>query len=160
MNQPLCLYRATVQPEWLDVNKHMNTAYYALVFDQAAEAFMAHLGIDNDYIAIREASWVALESHTSFGRELRLDDPLRVCAQILDSDAKCIHLFQTLLHDEEGFQAACNELMILHLDLRQRRSSPFPGEVAGKLQGIATNHQELPPPPEQGSVIGIRRAPR
>ncbi len=160
MNHPLCLYSATVRQEWLDVNKHMNTAYYALVFDQAAEAFMAHLGIDNDYIATRDASWVALESHTRFDRELRLDDPLRVCAQILDSDAKRIHLFQTLLHAGEGYQAACNELMIMHLDLRQRRPSTFPDEVADKLQGIATNHQELPQPPEQGSLIGIRRAPR
>ena len=160
MCQSLCLYSATVRPEWLDVNDHMNVAYYALVFDQAAEAFMAHLSIDNDYIASREASWVALESHTTFGRELRLDDPLRVTAQVLDADAKRIHLFQTLLHAGEGQQAATNELMIMHLDLRRRRASPFPDSVAKRLQSMASDHRELPRPPEQGRVIGICHASR
>ncbi len=158
MNRTLCLYTANVLPEWLDVNDHMNVAYYALVFDQAAEAFMAHLGVDNDYIATQQASWVALESHTSFGRELRLGDKLRVTAQVLDADAKRIHLFQTLYHATEGFQAASNELMIMHLDLRQRRPSPFPEPVADRLQSLTADHRELPRPPEQGSVIGIRRA--
>lgn len=160
MNQTLCLYTASVQPEWLDVNDHMNVAYYALVFDQAAEAFMAHLGIDNEYIAGDGASWVALESHTSFGRELRLGDPLRVSARVLDADAKRIHLFQTMSHADEGFQAATNELMIMHLDLHRRRSSPFPEAVAVRLQALMDDQGELPQPPEKGSVIGIRRAGR
>ncbi len=157
---PLCLYNASVQPEWLDVNEHMNVAYYALVFDQAAEAFMAHLGIDNEYIASRKASWVALESHTCFSRELRLADPLRVTAQVLDADSKRIHLFQTLQHADEGYQAATNELMILHLDLQQRRTCAFPDDIAGRLGRIASGHRELSRPPQQGSVIGIRRDAR
>jgi len=153
---PLSLYRATVQPDWLDVNNHLNVAYYALVFDRAAEAFMEHLGIDNDYIRERNASWVALESHTSFNRELRLDDPLRVTAQVLDRDSKRIHLFQTLFHEAKGFQAASNELMIMHVDLGKRSSSRFPPEVVQRLERIAAEHKGLPRPPEQGSVIGIR----
>ncbi len=159
MSRALCLYTASVRREWLDVNDHMNVAYYALVFDQAAEAFMAHLGVDNDYIASREASWVALESHTTFARELRLGDPLRVTAQVLDADTKRIHLFQVLSHADEGFQAATNELMIMHLDLRRRRPSAFPESVAARLRALTAEHRELPQPPEKGSVIGIRRAP-
>jgi acyl-CoA thioester hydrolase len=135
----------------------MNVAYYALVFDRASEAFMEHLGLDNAYIHQRHASWVALESHTIFSRELRLADPLRVTAQVLDADAKRIHLFQTLLHAEQGFQAATNELMIMHLDLELRRSSPFPEGIAERLDPIAAAHRGLPRPPEQGRVIGLRR---
>ncbi len=157
---PLCLYQNNVQPDWLDVNDHMNVAYYALVFDQAAEAFMAHLGVDDDYIAGRNASWVALESHTTFGRELRLGDALRVEARVLDADAKRIHLFQTLYHAAQGVQAATNELMIMHLDLGRRRSSPFPDAVAQRLAELVGEHRDLPRPSEQGSVIGIRRAAR
>ncbi len=160
MSHPLCLHTDSVCQEWLDVNDHMNVAYYALVFDQAAEAFMGHLGVDDEYIAAQDASWVALESHTTFGRELRLGDKLRVTAQVLDADAKRIHLFQVMEHAEEGFQAASNELMIMHLDLRQRRSSPFPDTVAQRLTSIAEEHCDLSRPPEQGSVIGIRRASR
>lgn len=154
---PLCLYNAEVLPEWLDVNDHMNVAYYALVFDQASERFMEHLGVDNDYIRERNASWVALESHTTFSRELRLGDPLQVSAQVLDADAKRIHLFQTLYHAQQRFQAATNELMIMHVDLERRRSAPFPGAVAQRLERIAAAHRELPDPPERGRSVGLRR---
>jgi acyl-CoA thioester hydrolase len=154
---PLSLYTATVLPEWLDVNDHMNVAFYALVFDQASERFMEHLGVDNDYIGGRNASWVALESHTTFGRELRLGDPLRVTAQVLDADAKRIHLFQVLYHAERGYQAATNELMILHVDLERRRAAPFPPEILGRLEEIAAAHRQLSDPPERGRSIGLRR---
>ncbi len=153
---PLSLYRTVVQKDWLDVNNHMNVAYYGLVFDRSAEVFMAYLGVDNDYIRERDASWVALESHTTYSRELRLGAPLRVTAQVLDKDRKRIHLFQTLLHETEGFQAASNELMIMHVDLGRLRSCQFSLEVEQRLERIAVEHTGLPRPPEQGSVIGIR----
>lgn len=156
--ESLCLYTATVQPEWLDVNDHMNVAYYALVFDRAAEAFMAHIGIDNGYIARRNASWVALESHTTFGREQRLGDSLRVTARVLDADAKRIHLFQTMFNTRDRQQAATNELMIMHLDLQRRYSIAFPDIVSETLRRLLLRQLKAPAPLEQGSVIGIRRA--
>jgi acyl-CoA thioester hydrolase len=145
-----------VLEDWLDVNEHLNVAYYALIFDRAAEAFMGHVGVDDDYIRTRRCSWVALESHTVFRRELRLADPLRVTAQVLDADRKRIHLFQRLIHAEQDFTAATNELMILHLDLEVRRSAPFPQVVASRLREARDDHRALPRPREQGSVIGIR----
>lgn len=153
---PLCVFREQVRPEWLDINQHMNVAYYARVFDQASEAFMALVGVDDTYIRERHLSWAVLESHTTFSRELRLEDPLQVYAQVLATDPKRIHLFQTLRHAQQGFQAASNELMILHLDLGTRRSSPFPVAVAQRLAALAAAHRELPAPPERGSVIGLR----
>ena len=30
--------RGTVLPEWIDINDHMNVAYYLLAFDQAVDA--------------------------------------------------------------------------------------------------------------------------
>jgi acyl-CoA thioester hydrolase len=155
--RPLCLYHARVLPEWLDINDHMNVACYALVFDRASEVFMAHLGLDEAYIRERRASWAVLESHTTFERELRRDDPLRVCAQVLAADAKRIHLFQTLFRDGEELPAAGNELMILHLDLETRRAAPFPPALAERVGALARAHGELPSPPQRGRVIGLRR---
>jgi len=83
-------------------------------------------------------------------------DVTRVCAQILATDSKRIHLFQTLHHVEAGFQAATNELMILHLNLGQRRAAPFPPEGAQRVIDIAAAHAGLPSPPARGRVIGMR----
>lgn len=121
---------------------------------------MAYLGVDNAYIQEQQASWVALESHTIFNCELQLADPLRVTAQVLDADSKRIHLFQTMMHVEQEFRAATNELMILHVDLERRRSSPFPDAVIERVRRIAVAHRGLPRPPEQGRAIGLRKGVR
>lgn len=154
---PLCLLQERIRPEWLDINQHLNVAFYARLFDQAAEAFMALVGVDDTYIRERGLSWAVLESHATFSRELVLEDPVRVWGQVLDADAKRVHLFQTLCHADQGFQAATQEQLILHLDLGARRSCPFPSEVARRLAALTTAHQELPRPPELGRVIGLRR---
>ena len=119
---------------------------------------MAHVGVDDAYIHASGFSWVVLESHTCFQRELGLDEPLGVEVQVLGADAKRIHLFQTLMQVEQGFKAATNELMILHLDLNRRCAVPFPEPVGRRIGELAAAHRELPEPPERGSRIGLARA--
>ena len=44
---PLVLHRATVLPEWVDYNGHMNEAFYVLVFGHATDAFYDYIGLDD-----------------------------------------------------------------------------------------------------------------
>ena len=50
---PLEIYRAVVEPDWIDYNGHMNVAYYVLVFDRATDAFLDYIGLDD---ALRAAA--------------------------------------------------------------------------------------------------------
>ena len=34
-----------VRPEWIDYNGHMNMAYYAVIFDEAADEIYPQLGL-------------------------------------------------------------------------------------------------------------------
>jgi len=152
---PLTLHEERVRGEWLDYNDHLNVAYYLMVFDHASEAFVEYLGMGAEYTRATRGSWVVLEAHTTFSRELRRDDLLRVETQVLAFDAKRVHLFHTLYHAGEGYQAATNELMLMHVDLEARRSSPFPPAVLERVRQVARAHAELPRPPEVGRVIGL-----
>jgi acyl-CoA thioester hydrolase len=156
---PLALHGERVRAEWLDYNDHMNVAYYVMVFDHASEAFVEYLGMGEAYTQATRGSWVVLEAHNTFSRELRRDDPLRVETHVLAHDAKRVHLFHTLYHAGEGHQAATSELMLMHVDLEARRASPFPPAVLGRLRQVAAAHAALPRPPEVGRAIGLP-APR
>jgi acyl-CoA thioester hydrolase len=153
------LHTGRVRAEWLDYNEHMNVAYYVMVFDHASEAFVEYLGMGAKYTRATRGSWVVLEAHATFTRELLRDDPLRVATQVLAFDAKRVHLFHTLYHADDGYQAATNELMLMHVDLQARRSSPFPSDVLDRLRQVAVIHAGLPRPPEVGRTIGLP-APR
>ena len=90
--------RGRVLPEWIDFNDHMNVAYYVLAFDQGVDALWIEFGITEDDIRAMRTSTFAVEAHITYQRELNLDDPYIVTAQILAFDEKRIHQFQRLDH--------------------------------------------------------------
>src|SRR5579875_1681906 len=149
---PLALHRETVQPEWTDYNGHMNLAYYMLVFDHATDCLFDHLDLGRD-----NHSLFALEAHVTYEQELNAGDPVRVTTQLLDCDAKRLHYFHRMYHATEGYLAATNELISIHVDLATRRSTPLPQAALAWLEALLAAHRHLPRPPQAGRVIGIRR---
>lgn len=153
-------YMAPIQhvlPEWIDGNGHMNVAYYSLAFDRALDAFFQELGIGWDYTEKGEGSTFVLEAHVSFLREVKQGDPLRISYQLLGCDAKRMHYFGQMLHAGEGFLAATSEQIAVHVDMKTRRSSNFPGEVVGLLDAVRVAHAALPVPPQAGRSIGLKK---
>ena len=156
-NKLLQLYQGEVLPAWIDYNGHMNVAFYVLAFDQATDALLDYLGMDEAYREREQCSVFTLETHVNYLRELHLGEPLRITTQLLDYDAKRVHYFEQMFHAGEGYLAATTELIILHMDMRQRRGAPMPNAVQDKLAEIWEQHRQLPKPEQVGSVIGIRR---
>ena len=82
---------------------------------------------------------------------------MRFETQVLDVDAKRLHLFHFMYHDAKDYLAATNEIMCMHVDTATGRSAPFPPDRLEALTAIARAHAALPAPADKGSVIGIRR---
>ena len=79
-----------VKPEWIDVNRHMNVAFYVLAFDLGIDSLWDEFGIDDDYIGSGEGSTFGVECHVSYLRELNEGDPYVVTTQLLGYDEKRI----------------------------------------------------------------------
>lgn len=157
LSAPLDCHRSAVRPEWIDPNGHMNVGYYLVAFDHASDAICRQIGVDWNYAEHRLGMVFALEAHISYHRELHAGDPLRFTAQVLDHDAKRVHLFQSMYHADAGWLASTNELLFMHIDFETRRASPWPEETMRRLEAIAAAHKALPRPEQAGRVIGIRR---
>ena len=154
------LHREAVRPEYIDWNGHMNVAYYVLVFDHATDVFFDYIGIDEAYRKERQFTTFILEAQVTYRREVLEGDPLRITTQLLDFDHKRAHYFHRMYHAEEGWLAATNELLSLHIDARKRRSAPFPDDILARWAEIHEAHATLPRPPEAGRAMGIRRRPQ
>ncbi len=135
----------------------MNVAYYSLVFDQACEALITSVGMGEAYTRETNYSWMILETHTIFKHEAVVDDRLIVRSQLLGVDSKRVHLFQTMENDK-NLDLSSNELIILHVDLQQRRSAPFPQSVMRRLSLLRSQHESLQLPPESGRKIGMKNS--
>jgi acyl-CoA thioester hydrolase len=146
-----------VEEAWIDHNGHLNMAYYHVLLDRAQDEFFATFGIDLDYVRTRNASSFVLEDHVCYLRELKAGDPVHADVQILDHDARRVHLFLTLRHHDAGFLSATSEQLAIHVDMAVRKSAPWPADILARLRAIAEAHRALPRPERAGRSVGIAR---
>ena len=150
------IYRGEVRPEWIDVNDHMNVAYYVLAFDLAVDNLWEQFGITNEYMTASRGSTFAVENHVTFQKELLEGDQYIVTAQILGFDEKRIHQFQRIYHAEQKYLAATAEWMNLHVDLGSRRVVPWPQEIQAKIREFSMAQTDRSWPEQAGRQMKLK----
>jgi acyl-CoA thioester hydrolase len=156
---PFDAYRDVVRPEWIDHNGHMNMGFYLVVFDLATDAWLDFVGLTPKHRQERHVTTFCLEAHITYHREVRAREPLRFTTRLLAHDPKRIHYFHEMYHGTEGYLAATNELMTLHVSEETRRGTPMASEVLDRLGRIQSVHARLPRPPQAGRTLGLAAAP-
>ena len=149
-----------VEPDWIDYNGHLNMAYYNVLFDRGTDAAFEALGLGPDYLERSGNSFFTAESHVHYLRELREGERVRVTFRILDHDAKRIHVWQEMIH-EDGWTSALSETMSLHVRLATESEpaavAPFPADVSQRIGVMADAHAALARPERAGRPMGIAR---
>ncbi|HEX2134575.1 MAG TPA: thioesterase family protein [Microvirga sp.] len=144
-----------VEPSWIDYNGHMNMAYYHVLFDRAVDEGFGLVGLGQDYVEARNASYFTAEVHTLYLRELTLEDAVRVTLQLIDFDEKRLHYYMEIRQATDGWVAATSENLSLHVDMGTRRVTPFPDDILTNLSVMKTAHARLARPAALGRVMGI-----
>ncbi len=157
---PFDAYRDVVRPEWIDHNQHMNMGYYLVVFDFATDEFLSWVGLDAIHREAREVTTFCVEAHVTYHREVRAADPLRFTTVLLGHDEKRIHYLHSMYHAADGYLAATNELMSLHVSRATRRASAMTPEILERLAVVQRAHDALPRPPQAGRAIGLANRPQ
>ena len=152
---PFSAYRCQVLPEWIDYNGHMNVAYYVLAFDQATDAFLENINLGPNYVRDNNRSVFVVDMNVTYKREVHQGAPLYVTTQLLECSDKKIRLFHQMFHESEGFLAATNELLLVHVDMDARKGCPFPMDAQQQLVEIGRHHLSLEHPDNVGRVLSI-----
>ncbi len=152
---PFDEFRDHVRAEWIDENQHLNMGYYVVVFDFATDAWLAHLGIDEAHRSANQVTTFTLESHVNYLREVREGDPLRFTTLLLGFDEKRIHYIHQMIHAKQGYLAATNELMSLHVSQETRRAAPMADAIQQRLQLLEESHSQIERPAQVGRHIGL-----
>jgi acyl-CoA thioester hydrolase len=145
-----------VHPDWVDINDHMNVAYYVLAFDYGVDALWERFGINDQYMSSARGSTFAVECHLTYQRELVEGDPYIVTAQILAFDEKRIHQFLRLYHADQHYLAATAEWMNLHVNLDSRRVCPWPESILSRIRDFAHAQAAVNMPVEAGKKMKVK----
>ena len=145
----------TVEDQWTDYNGHLNMAYYAVLFDRGAEELFESFGLGADYFKTTNCTTFTLETHTTYANELHAGDEVRIETQIIGADQKRVHYVQQMFRGDTSYLACVLEVMLSHVDMTAKRTSPFPDHIQAKINEMAALHKPLPLPPQVGHVIAL-----
>jgi carnitine 3-dehydrogenase len=148
----LRLVDTPVRAEWVDYNGHMTDSRYVQVFGDAMDALYRRVGIDASY-RDRGHMFYTVESHVTHKAEARAGEAIYVTTQILNLDAKRLHVFHRLHRGRDDVLIATGEQMHLHVDTRAGRAAPIDPGVHAGLAAIRQSQGTLAVPAEAGRAI-------
>ena len=156
MATPLETGSAIVQPEWIDLNGHMNVAYYALAVDPATDIAFNHVGVGFDDIPRTRHTMFIVDKHLRFHREVALGAAMHFTTQLLGYDDKRIHIYHRM-YDTAAAEIACTvEMLALHASLATRRVVPFPEDALGRLAAWWAEQKTLAWPEDAGRKLAVK----
>lgn len=133
----LPVYRATIEPDWIDYNGHLRDAYYGLVASYAVDGVMDILGLDAAYRERTHCTLYTLEVHLHYLHEVKSSDDLGVISSVLDFDRKRIQVGCRFICSRVSEPVATAEMMLLHVRQEDKPSvASFPDEVTAKLEAL------------------------
>ncbi|MBL4783553.1 MAG: thioesterase family protein [Porticoccaceae bacterium] len=144
----------SVEPDWVDYNGHMNLAFYVLAFDKATDNFYDQLGIGLDYRAREDSSMFTLGINVDYRREVFADDELLITTQLLEVDNKRLRYIHQMYQGGDASPVALNECLAIHVNMKSRKSEPFPDLTQNRITAAMDTHRHLPQPPSAGRTLG------
>lgn len=148
-------HREVVRPEWADYNKHLNDAFYLVIFSHATDHMMDQIGLDAAGRERSNHSLFTAELHLNYLKEVKVGAEVRVETTFLGHDAKRLHIFHTMYIGDGTEPVATNEQMQLSMDMTGPRVAPFQPDVLARIEAIAAGHAKLPKPVQMGRSIAL-----
>jgi acyl-CoA thioester hydrolase len=146
MTEALGPYTATVLPQWVDYNGHMNEAYYVMIFGDATDAFYDRIGLNAAFREREKVSAYTMESHIRYLAETHVGDALHVGTRVLAHDAKRVRLHHSMWRTSDSKLVAVIELIVLHVDKVTLGAKPFHAAQMQAIARIAEQQSNHAPP--------------
>ena len=128
-----------VTEDMCDLNGHMNVAYYLQAFDIYSRPMFEDFGFTKKHFKNGYSSF-AVEDSIRYLKEFLLSEKIFPRFRLENFNKKLIHIVGILLNEEEQL-ASISETIIVHVDMRTRKTVEMPKEFLTNLENIKEQHQ-------------------
>ena len=122
-------YCGTVYPWQCDHMGHMNVMWYVSKFDEATWQFIAKIGLTPTYLRKGTRGVAGVQQNISYRRELFAGSIIEVHSHLVSIREKSVVFSHEMRDLERDEIAAICELTAVHMNLQERKSTPFPDDV-------------------------------
>ncbi len=152
--RPLPLtHQATIPEDYLDSMGHMNVMWYTHLFAHAMGGMFKQIGMNRDYFVSNHAGSFALKQYVNYLIEVRFGEQISIYTRLLGRSPKRIHLMHFMVKDGSDVLASTSEVLLTHIDMRVRRSSPFLPTISESIDRLLAEHTALTwPAPLAGPI--------
>jgi len=155
---PIILPEQEVLNEWLDYNGHMNVAYYTLAFDKSLDIFLEDLlGIGESHAYKNNQGPFVVQAHYHYLNEMRLNEKFHVRLFVVDCDKNKMHLCMEIYSLFQEKVIAVVEQVLINVNLKLRKSEPYPPWAFEKLIKLKNTHKNALLPSAFGKSIGLKK---
>ncbi len=137
------LLTRTIPLEYRDENGHMNMRYYSALFDDAGYRLIEMIGLSLEYHQRHGTGGFDLEHHVHYLAEVAIADQITIYVRIVSRSVKRIHYLMFMVNDTQGKLAATFECVNSFVDLKVRKTAPYPAEIAAQIDAILAVHQAV-----------------
>ena len=131
-----------IKKEWTDYNKHMNVAYYVLVFDESWEVMLQKFKMGEDSAKTTDMSTMVVETYITYNNEVKEGEEVEVFLTYFDHDKKRLHYKLEMIEKSSKKLSATIELLSLYVDLKKRKVSEFEEEKINLMQSFINANGE------------------
>ena len=114
-----------IKSEWTDYNKHLNMAYYVLIFDKAWEVILEKFNMGENSAKTSGMSTMVVETNTTYDSEVKEGDEVEIVLTFFDHDKKRLHFRLEMIEKNSKKLSSTIEMLSLHVDLKKRKVAEF-----------------------------------
>ena len=139
-----------------DNNGHLNVRHYLGIGSEGLDESLVDLGIPMDWPLREGHACFAAEHHVTYLHELRTGDRMSVRVRLLGRSERAAHALVYILDETHERVSAVFEEIFLHIDLSDRRTAPWPADVAANLDARIAEDADLPWAPDVSGSLSLR----
>lgn len=126
-----------------DINGHLNIRHYVGIASEGLDESLVELGIPQMWpISAGQACFTA-EHHMIYLAEVKTGDKISVRVRMLGRSDRAAHVLVYLLDETHQRVSYVMEEIFLHVDMEDRRTSPWPDDIAAAFDQRIKEHQAL-----------------
>ena len=139
-----------------DINGHLNIRHYVGIASEGLDECLAEVGIPQTWPINAGQAVFSAEHHMTYYSELRTGDRCSVRVRLVGRSERAAHVVVYLLDDTHQKVSYVMEEIFLHVRMDDRRTSPWPEDVAALLDARIAEHEALSWPATTSGSMTLR----